>query len=102
MQPRARIHVATAVTVLLVLIAGGTFAYRYLEGWTWIECFYFSVMTLTTIGYGDIHPTHDISRLFTAFYGLVGVGVAFTTLGVLGLSYLQAQERWNHGDRGRS
>jgi hypothetical protein len=32
-------------------------------------------MTLTTIGYGDLHPTSDLSKIFTSFYAIVGIGV---------------------------
>jgi hypothetical protein len=37
-------------------------------------------MTLTTIGYGDLHPTSDFTKLFTMFYSIIGIGI-FVTLG---------------------
>lgn len=57
----------------LLLIIGSCF-YMVVEGWDVIEAFYFSVATLTTVGYGDLHPTTDFSRLFTALYALSGIG----------------------------
>ena len=79
-------------TALIVLIAIGTVSFKYLEEWTWNESFYFSVVTLSTVGYGDLHPTNDASRLFAAIYILVGVAIALSALGVIGSSYLRRRE----------
>lgn len=59
----------------LAILALGTVVYRYLEGWNWIDSLYFSVITLTTIGYGDFSPQTDAGKLFTIFYILIGIGI---------------------------
>ena len=58
-----------------VIIAVGSVFYHYIEGWSWIDAAYFSVITLTTIGYGNFSPTTDLGKLFTIGYIIVGVGV---------------------------
>lgn len=58
-----------------VLLMLGTIVYHYAEGWTWIDALYFSVISLTTVGYGDLSPTTIFTKLFTIFYVLNGVGV---------------------------
>ena len=88
-----RFRVITALSAISGMIALGTGAYHYLENWTWPQCFYFSVVTLTTVGYGDIHPTTDASRMFTAAYVLVGVGVMLVSLTTIATSYLKIMER---------
>ena len=65
--------VAASVTLAL-----GTLVYRVAEDWSWIDSFYFCVITLTTIGYGDFAPTTDFTKLFTVLYALLGVGVFAT------------------------
>ena len=92
LKSRLKLQVASAISALLGLIAIGTIMYRFLEGWTWIQSFYFSVTTLSTVGYGDLHPTSDGSRLFTAFYILAGVTIAFASLGIIGMNYLKKRE----------
>jgi hypothetical protein len=67
----------------VTLIAIGTTFYMWKESWDLIEAFYFCVATLTTVGYGDLHPTSDASRLFTAFYALAGVGFILTFVTVV-------------------
>ena len=56
-----------------LMITVGAFLYHWLEGWSWIDSFYFVVVTLTTIGYGDFVPTTPFTKLITIFYGLNGV-----------------------------
>ena len=56
-----------------LMITVGAVFYHWLEGWSWIDSFYFVVVTLTTIGYGDFAPTTSLTKLITIFYGLNGV-----------------------------
>lgn len=58
---------------VLILISGTVF-YHTAEQWGWLDSFYFSVTTLTTVGYGDLHPTSDLSKLFTVMYIFIGLG----------------------------
>lgn len=69
-----------SLAALLAVLVGATF-YHFVEKLSWLDAFYFCVITLTTIGYGDITPKTPIGKLFTIFYVLFGVGiiVAFTT-----------------------
>jgi len=46
-----------------------------LEGWTWLDALYFSIITLTTIGYGDFSPQTDMGKIFTIFYIVIGIGI---------------------------
>lgn len=69
---------STLLLTTIILISGTVF-YSNVEGWNLLDSAYFCVMTLTTIGYGDLHPTSDFSKLFTMFYSIIGIGI-FVTL----------------------
>jgi len=56
-----------------ITITIGAAFYRWQEGWDWLDSFYFVVISLTTVGYGDFVPTKPLSKLFTIFYGINGI-----------------------------
>jgi hypothetical protein len=60
---------------VLAVLTVGTLVFRELEGWSLVDSLYFSVVTLATIGYGDLTPTTSTAKLFSIVYILIGVGV---------------------------
>ena len=69
--PRIRYIAFLALSVLGV----GVVLYHHLEKWSWIDSLYFSVITLATVGYGDLVPKTDAGKLFTVFYVAIGIGI---------------------------
>ena len=70
------------------LILTGTLFYWRFEDWTVIQALYFSVVTLTTVGYGDLHPTSAGTQIFTIFYILTGLGVFVALLASVAQQYI--------------
>ena len=63
------------------LVVVGTVAFRWLEDdWSWVDSFYFSVVAVTTVGFGDFAPTTDGSKLFAVFYIVTGISIIATFL----------------------
>ena len=79
---------ALPVVVGLLLLTGTIF-YWSVEDWTLIQSLYFSVVTLTTVGYGDFTPTSDYSRIFTIIYIFIGLGVLVAFLTALAQQYIK-------------
>ena len=74
-------HVYKVLTVsAFLLLALGTVVYRFLEDWSWVDSLYFSVVAVTTVGFGDLSPSTDGSKLFTVVYILLGITVITTYL----------------------
>ncbi|MFA4996346.1 MAG: potassium channel family protein [Patescibacteria group bacterium] len=80
-----------AVTTILVLVVFGTWFYRYSEGWSIVNSLYFTVMTLTTVGYGDFVPSHDVSKIVTVVYGIISIPIMLFILGVLAENYFEVR-----------
>lgn len=70
---------------VLGMLGIGTWFYTKVEGWSILDSLYFSVITLTTVGYGDFSPKHPAGKIFTMIYVLIGLGL------ISGFVYLLAE-----------
>jgi voltage-gated potassium channel len=83
-----------AVTWVLALqLFGGVLFYRFVEHWSWLDCLYFAVCTLTTVGYGDLTPTTDASKIFTMVFLISGMGILGAFVALLGEQALREYDR---------
>jgi voltage-gated potassium channel len=67
-------RLATAIGLLVLAIVTGMLGYRYLEGFTWFEAYYMSLVTLSTVGFGEVFPLSFEGRVFTSFLILFNIG----------------------------
>lgn len=79
------------ILILLITILGiGTIFYSSIENWSLLDSLYFSVITLTTVGFGDFFPKTDIGKMFTIVYVLVGIFLLLVFLNSLVKSMIDA------------
>ena len=62
-----------ALMVFLIIIPVGTIGFRALEGGTFLDALYYTVVTLATIGYGDIHPVTTGGKMFAIALAILGL-----------------------------
>ena len=77
-----------------IVIGAGAALFHWLEGWSWLDSFYFVVITFTTIGYGDFAPTMPLTKLITIFYSLNGVILLLVLFDVV-----RGVRKWDTGKR---
>lgn len=65
----------TLSTISVVL--SGTAIFHFVERWRWLDSLYYTVITLTTVGYGDFSPQTDIGKIVSIVYILIGIGTIF-------------------------
>ena len=65
------ILLSLAITVVIL----GTVVFHLLEKWSWIDSLYFTVITLATVGYGDLTPTTPVGKLVAVIFVISGVGI---------------------------
>jgi voltage-gated potassium channel len=66
---------AKAFVAIWIVIAFGTVGYHVIEGWPFLDCFYMTMITLTTIGFGEIYPLSPQGRMFTVVIIFLGFGI---------------------------
>ena len=57
------------------MLVAGVVVYHWLEGWSYLDALYFCVVSLATVGYGDLTPTTPLAKLFTIIYLINGIGI---------------------------
>jgi voltage-gated potassium channel len=79
-EPQTRGPLAAA----FLLVITGTIFYQLVEHWTFVDALYFSVTTLTTVGFGNPAPSTDLGKLFTVFFVISGVGMFLAVINAVG------------------
>lgn len=81
-----------ALTALLGILILGTFGYMHIEGWNFVDSLWMVVITLTTIGFGEVHPLSSMGRVFTL--GLIVAGVSVGTYTMTRITEEAIEGRW--------
>ena len=76
---------------LLSILTIGSVGYRYIENWTWLESLYMTVITVSTVGYGELYPLSEAGRLFTIMLIFVGVGIVAMSISIIFKTIFQHQ-----------
>ena len=76
---RFRVSVGT----LVFLLFAGTIGYMLLEGWSWLDALYMTIITFTTVGYHEVQPLSTAGRIFNIFLIIGGVTVMLYLLSAL-------------------
>ncbi|MDK3018444.1 potassium channel family protein [Pseudodonghicola flavimaris] len=65
----------TVIYSVVFILTLGTLFFRYVEGWSWIDSYFFTVVTISTVGYGNLVPVTLLGKLGTTFLIFFGLGV---------------------------
>jgi voltage-gated potassium channel len=77
------IRLRIAVLFLAAVVITGIVGYRLLEGYTWIEAFYMTIITISTVGFQEVRPLSWTGRMFTIGLLFAGLGVVLYTAGTV-------------------
>ncbi len=97
---RIRTNFRLAAAAALIVLSAGTTFYHFVEKLSWVDAFYFSTITLTTVGYGDITPHTTLGKLFTCAYVVIGIAIigAFGNL-LIKTSMVRREQRQEKSDQ---
>src|SRR5436305_1477265 len=79
----------------------GTLGFRFLEGYSLFDSFYMTLITITTVGYQEIHHLSFTGRIFNSFLILFGVTAMFLAVGAMTQTIIEFQLQDRFGKRRR-
>jgi len=83
MSPRRRL--LWGVCVLVIIIVAGVIGYVVIEDWSFVDALYMTIITITTVGYDEVHPLTATGRIFSIFLIVGGVsGALYALSGIAG------------------
>ena len=82
-----------ALVILLTIFIIGTIGFHFIEGWSFVDSFYTTIATLSTVGYGDFAPETTAGKFFTVFIIIFGVGMMFYSLVLMAETFIEARLR---------
>src|SRR5690348_14329387 len=71
------------LSAVLVTLALGTLGFVFISGYPPFDAFYMTLTTMTTVGYGEIHPLNQAGRIFNSFLIVFGVTTIFIAIGAM-------------------
>lgn len=86
-------RLGAVATLLITIIAAGTVFFRYVEGWSWIDSYFFTVVTLSTVGYGNMVPATVIGKIGTTVFIFFGLGIFALAIQQFGEYLVHRRER---------
>lgn len=100
-------RIVTLLVTLALIVVGGTVFFRWAEGWSWLDAYFFTVVTLSTVGYGNLVPATAVGKIGTTVFILVGLGVFAVAIQQFGLFAMRKREehtewliaRFGHPDK---
>jgi voltage-gated potassium channel len=73
-----------ALATMMMVMAIGVLGYKYIStSYSWIDALYMTVITTTTVGFGEVHPAGDLEKIFTVFLILTSISIYGYVLSVV-------------------
>ena len=88
-----------ALTALLALTAVGTLGYIVIVGMSFLDALYMTVITLSTVGYGEVQPLATAGRIFTMLLIFSGLGIVFYGAGLIAREVIEGEFQRTFGRR---
>ena len=78
---------------LVLIVSSGTLFFRLVEKWTWLDSYFFTVVTLSTVGYGNLVPETALGKIGTTVLIFTGLGVFALAIQEMGQSALRRRRK---------
>ncbi|MEZ4856311.1 MAG: potassium channel protein [Gelidibacter sp.] len=73
----------TAIALLLMILLIGILGFRILSHYSWVDALYMTIITITTVGFGEVQPLDEVSKIFTVFLIVTSVIILGYALSII-------------------
>jgi voltage-gated potassium channel len=92
-------HLVISLLLAFIILIIGTIGYMLVEGWNFMDALYMTVITVSTVGFGEVRQVDQVGRIFTIFIVLTGVGFSVYVAGAVVQFMVEGQIRRIMGRR---
>ncbi len=92
-------RIVLIAALLLTTLGGGTIGFRIIEGFGWFDAFYMTLITITTVGYQELHTLGHTGRIFNSFLIFFGVSAMFLAVGTMTQTIVEIELQNPYGNR---
>jgi voltage-gated potassium channel len=92
-SPAGHTKIAKGLVILMIILGIGSVGYMLIEGWDFLDSLYMTVITITTVGFGEVREVTVLGRVFTIFIIFFGIGIIAYILGMVAQAMVELQVR---------
>jgi voltage-gated potassium channel len=92
-SPMSHKKIIKGLFILLVILLIGSVGYMVIEKWEFLDALYMTVITITTVGFGEVRQVTRLGRIFTIFIIFFGIGIIAYILGMVAQAMVDLQVR---------
>ncbi|HYA17404.1 MAG TPA: ion channel, partial [Bryobacteraceae bacterium] len=97
---RRIIHrIALIATSIALTLCIGTAGFHWIEGYSFFDAFYMTLITVTTVGYQELYPLSQAGRVFNSFLIFFGVSAMFFAVGAMTQTIIELELQNTYGKR---
>ncbi len=80
------------ISIICLVFVSAVF-YHYMEGWSWVDSTYATILTITTVGHSTLMPTTTATKIYTSAIAFVGIAMVLTLFGIVSSHYVRMVSR---------
>lgn len=84
-------HFRVLLGLAALIITASTVFFHFVEGWNWLDSYFFTVVTISTVGYGNFVPVTALGKIGTTVLIFLGIGVVAIALNLFGSEMVSAR-----------
>ncbi|WP_425046326.1 potassium channel family protein [Primorskyibacter sp. S87] len=82
----------TIIYSLVGIVLLGTVFFRIVEGWSWLDSYFFTVVSISTVGYGELVPATALGKIGATGFIFVGLGIFAVAIQQFALYHMRKRE----------